>query len=259
MKKLILVVLGAFVANAGFAQRWDMGSSFNYARPIGGMARNIEQGFGITFEGARVLKNAPFTVGLEFAYNAYGRDVSRQQFTFDDGTVTETNVIVTNSFANLMATGKFFLRKEKLLNPYLSGKIGYSWYKTNLVIEDPEDEDGCKPLDSDKLLVDGTFLASGGAGVRLDFNAVFKNMKTNTLFFDVSAHLTQGGTVEYMNVHNHSSPAQQTPDSDVTARFINNRTQIVHEHHVGHVYSSLVEMMEYRIGVVFRPSCGSAQ
>jgi len=171
--------------------------------------------------------------------------------------VTETNVIVTNSFANLMATGKFFLRKDKLLNPYLSGKLGYSWYKTNLVIEDPEDEDGCKPLDSDKLLVDGTFLASGGAGIRLDFSAVFKKMNTNTLFFDLSAHLTQGGTVEYMNVHKHTSN-QPAPESDVTARFINNRTQIVHEHHVGHVYSSAVEMMEYRIGVVFRPSCRRA-
>ena len=259
MKKLILLILGAFVANAVFAQRWDMGSSFNYARPIGGMARNIEQGFGITFEGARVLKNAPFTIGAEFAYNAYGRDVSRQQFTFDDGTVTETNVIVTNSFANLMATGKFFLRKDKLFTPYLSGKVGYSWYKTNLVIEDPEDEDGCKPLDSDKLLVDGTFLASGGAGARLDFSALFKKMGSNTLFFDFSAHLTQGGTVDYMNVHNHPNPTHQTPDSDVTARFINNRTQVVHEHHVGHVYSSLVEMMEYRFGVVFRPSCRSTQ
>src|SRR6186713_1656068 len=115
MKKLILVVLGAFFANAVFAQRWDMGSSFNYARPISGMARNIDQGFGITFEGARVMKTAPFTVGLEFAYNAYGRDVSRQQFTFDDGTVTETNVIVTNSFANRQIIESIPQRKSRVL------------------------------------------------------------------------------------------------------------------------------------------------
>ena len=76
------------------------------------------------------------------------------------------------------------------------------------------------------------------------------------MFFDLSAHMTQGGTVDYMNVHKHSQPTTQTPESDVTARFINNRTQVVHEHHVGHVYSSMVEMMEYRVGAVFRLSCG---
>ena len=179
MKKLILVIVGALIGNAVLAQRFDLGSSFNYAKPIGGMAHNIDQGFGITLEGAWLPKAAPFSIGAEFAYNGYGQETTRQQFEFDDGTVTETNVIVTNTFSNLFITGKFFLRKEKLVIPYLSAKAGYSWYKTNLVIEDPEDQDGCHPLDSDKLLVDGTFTASGGAGVRLDFSALFKKMDSN--------------------------------------------------------------------------------
>ena len=253
MKKLLLIIVVALVANAACAQRFDLGSNFNYAKHIGGMVYHIDQGFGITLEAAWLPKTAPFSVGIEFAYNGYGQETTRQTFTFDDGTVTETDVIVTNTFSNLYATGKYFLRNGKLINPYLSAKAGYSWYKTNLVIEDPEDEDGCKPLDSDKLLVDGTFTVSGGAGVRVDFSSLFKRTPANTLFFDLSAHITQGGTVEYMNVHEHSAP-NQTPDSDVTTRFINNRTQVVHEHHVGHVYSSLAEMMEYRLGVVFRPS-----
>lgn len=252
MKKLILMVCGAALASASFGQRWDMGANFNYSRPTGGMSRNIEQGFGITFEGARVLKNVPFSVGAEFSYNGYGYDKTRQQYTFDDGSVTDTNVIVTNSFSNLFLTGKFFLRKEKLINPYLSAKMGYSWYRTTLTIEDPEDEDGCRPLESDRLLRDGTFTASGGGGIRVDFSSVFKKVKFNTLFFDLSAHMTQGGTVEYMNVHKSTNHA--TPERDVMARFINNRTQVVHEHHVGHVYSSFAEMMEYRLGVIYRPA-----
>lgn len=254
MKKLILMVLGALLVHAALAQRWDMASSFNYSRPTGGMGRNIEQGFGITFEGARVLKNAPFSVGAEFSYNAYGHEKTRQQYTFDDGSVTETNVIVTNAFSNLMVTGKFFLRNTKLINPYLSGKGGYSWYRTNLTIEDPEDVDGCRPLESERLLTDGTFTASLGGGVRLDISGIFKKMPTSMLFLDLSAHMTEGGTVEYMNVHEQSTHG--SPDRDVMARFINNNTQVVHEHHVGHVYSSRVEMVEYRFGIVYRPMCG---
>lgn len=251
MKKVLLILWSSLIVHSVCGQQWDMGSSFNYARPNGGMGRNIEQGFGITLEGARVLKNAPFTVGAEFSYNAYGHEKTRQQYTFDDGSVTETNVIVTNAFSNLFLTGKFFLRNSKLINPYLSGKMGYSWYRTNLTIEDPEDVDGCQPLESDRLLTDGTFTASGGGGVRVDFSGVFKKVRSNMLFFDLSVHTTQGGNVEYMNVHRQNNHG--TPERDVMARFINNRTQVVHEHHVGHVYTSDVEMMEYRFGVVYRP------
>ena len=250
MKKLIFIAIVVICMSDAFGQRWDLGSSFNYARPVGSMARNIDNGFGITLEGARILKNVPFSIGAELAYNAYGYDKTRQQYTFDDGSVTDTYVVVTNSFTNLLVTGKFFLRNTKLINPYLSGKLGYSWYRTLLTIEDPEDEDGCHPLESDKLLKDGTFVASGGAGVRADFSSVFRKMKSNTLFLDLSVHMTQGGTVQYMNV---DKPSQQTPDSDVMVKFINPKTQVIHEHHVGNIYSSLVEMIEYRFGVVFRP------
>lgn len=252
MKKLILIILGGIIVTPVFAQRWDLGTSFNYTKPMGGMARNINQGFGITLEGARLLRNAPFAIGAELSYNGYGHDKTRQRYTFDDGSVTETNVVVNNTFTNVMITGKFFMRKQKLVNPYASTKAGYSWYTTNLTIEDPEDVDGCQPLESDHLLRDGTFAASVGIGMRLDFTLLFKKMRTNTLFFDFSAHMTQGGTVKYMNVDHHGST--HSPDSDVTARFINNRTQVIHEHHVGYVYNNLVEMMDYRFGVVYRPS-----
>jgi hypothetical protein len=73
------------------------------------------------------------------------------------------------------------------------------------------------------------------------------------LFLDLNAHLTQGGQVDYMSVdkkHNSS-----TAVSDVKAKFINTQTQVIHEHHVGNVYSSLAEMTEYRFGIAFRPMC----
>jgi hypothetical protein len=34
----------------------------------------------------------------------------------------------------------------------------------------------------------------------------------------------------------------------VTAEFINTQTMIVHEHHVGHLYQSPVQMTELRVG-----------
>ena len=47
-------------------------------------------------------------------------------------------------------------------------------------------------------------------------------------------------------------PAQPMPHHDVMARFINTQTQVVHEHHVGYVYSNVLSMVEYRLGVIYR-------
>jgi hypothetical protein len=85
----------------------------------------------------------------------------------------------------------------------------------------------------------------------VDFSALFKKMNEQTFYFDLSIHTSQGGTIRYMNV-NHD-PSQPMPERDVMAKFINTQTQVIHEHHVGYVYTSLVNMVEYRLGVVCRP------
>jgi hypothetical protein len=188
---------------------------------------------------------------MEFGVASYGSQRTRQQYTFDDGAVTETDVVVRNNIYNLNLTGKYFLRNNKKVNPYVSGKLGWTWFTTNLIIEDPEDETSCHPLESDILSRDNTYVASGGAGVRVDFSSLFKKMNEQTFYFDFSVHSTQGGTIEYMNV-NHD-PSQPTPEKDVVAKFINTQTQVIHEHHVGYVYNSLVNVVEYRLGVICRP------
>jgi uncharacterized protein YdeI (BOF family) len=250
MKKSILALTALLISGVIMAQQWELGTNFQYIKPLGNMSTTIKQGFGGTLEGAYNFKK-PFSLGMEVSYTNYGHQEQRQQYTFDDGSITETNVIVDNYFVNLNFTGKYFLRNTKLVNPYLSGKLGYSWYRTALTIEDPDDQYSCHPIESDILAKDGTFIATGGAGVRVDFSSVFKNMVSNSFFLDVSAHMTQGGTVRYMNVDHHPVT---TPERDVMAKFINTQTEVIHEHHVGYLYTSLVNMMQYRLGVIFKPA-----
>lgn len=250
MKTLRIYVIMMLSSVTALAQNWELGSNFILSQPVGSMTRTMNNAFGINFGAARNFKS-PFSVGAEFGYSSYGSQRTRQQYTFDDGSVTETDVVVRNNIYNFHLTGKYFLRNNKKVNPYVSGKLGWTWFTTNLVIEDPEDEDSCHPLDSDVLSKDNTYVASGGAGVRVDFSALFKRMNEQTFYFDLSIHTSQGGTIRYMNV-NHD-PSQPMPEKDVMAKFINTQTQVIHEHHVGYVYTSLVNMVEYRLGVVCRP------
>lgn len=251
MKTRIPLFFMLFAGHFISAQTFELGTNMNLSQPMGIMARNMNNSFGLTLEAARKFKT-PFSAGIELAFGNYGHQTTRQQYAFDDGSVTETDVNVGNNITTLYLTGKHFLRQGKDINPYLSGKAGWTWFTTRLTIEDPEDESGCHPLESDILSRDNTYTFSGGAGVRIDLQTIFKKSVEQRVFLDVSIHGTHGGIVEYMNVENHSHHSS-APAQDVIAKFINTQTQVVHEHHVGYVYSSVMNMVEYRLGVVFRP------
>jgi len=248
MKKTILIIIASSAVLTMNAQG-EFGFAFQYVKPRGGMSETINNGFGFTLEAAHNF-DRPFSAGLEFSYNNYGYSRTKQQYTFDDGSVTDTYVNVDNYFLNLNTTGRWFLRNGKTINPYLSAKLGYSWYRTSLNIEDPEDETACEPLESHILSKDGTVISSGGAGVRIDLGTFLNSVEPGKLFIDMNAHLVQGGRVKYMNADH---DPDDHPDSDVTAQFINRQTQVVHEHHVGYVYSSFANMMEYRFSIILRP------
>jgi opacity protein-like surface antigen len=249
MKALIVFITGIISGIAGMAQTWEFGSDFALTQPVAGMNKSMNNAFGMSFNMAKRF-DAPFAVGLEGSINNYGSNTTRQAYEFDDGSVTETNVRVSHDLFTLQLTGKYFLRNGKNISPYVSGKIGLTWFQTNLTIEDPEDEFSCEPLESDILSSDHTYLASGGAGVRVDFNSFFRKMETGKFYLDLSVHSSQGGAVRYMN--SEVDPSQPKFEDHVMAEFINTQSQVIHEHHVGYVYSSLVNTVDYRLGVIFR-------
>lgn len=253
MKFLRLSALLMVVTVASFAQKWEFGSDLTFAQPNAGMKRDMNNAFGLTLDIARTTKNSPFTLGAEFGYSNYGTQNSMQEYTFDDGTTTETNVHVSNDIYNLHLTAKYFLRRNKNFNPYVSAKAGWSWFKTNLTIDDPDDVDGCTPLENDVLQKDNTYSVSGGVGARIDFKTFFRNVEREHFYFDLSVHAIQGGRLSYMNVKEDPSQPQPAQSDVVMGRFLNARTQVIHEHHVGYVYSNFLNMVEYRLGVIFRP------
>lgn len=245
MKRTILSMIACLGVLGSFAQG-EFGFGLQYINPRGAMSNTIRGAGGLTLSAAHNFEK-PFAAGMQFAYNSYGHSRTKQQYTFDDGSVTDTYVNIANYFLSLNLDGKMFLRNGKNINPYIGGKLGYAWYKTSLTIEDPEDETACEPLESHILSKDGTLIATGGGGVRIDMSSIFGSVEKGRFYFDFNAYLTSGGRVKYMNVDHHP---QKTPDRDVMAKFINNQTQVVHEHHVGYQYSALLNQMEYQFAFI---------
>ncbi len=256
MKKSLFAVFFLISLNPAFGQ-WTPEWSFGYAysSPSGKMKQNIKQGNGVILDFHLLSPGKKFSLGADFNYSIYGYDQSRQQYMFSDGTTADMDINVTNSFLNLMAAGRYYLLTDKKILPYVEGKAGYSWFRTNLNIYDPDDFDSCKPIEKDILQKDGTIIYSFGGGLRYDLAPLFKKIGKNQLFVNLSANYTQGGMVNYMNtdapaMHHGSSPPNRT--GDVEASFINTQTQVIHKHHVGYVYTSYAQMMDYRLTFTFR-------
>lgn len=233
------------------AQKWhnEWGLYYAYSNPSGAMGNIIQQGHGGNVYYGWVNPGGRVAVGLDLSLSLYGHDKSRQEYQMDDGTFAPMDVIVTNTFLNIMVYARWYLTNEGMLRPYLVGKLGYTRFNTDLNIYDPDEWDHCKPLDHDVLYNDGTFAAAAGAGVKIDLASVFRKLQTAKFYFDANINFVQGGDVRYMNADANPGHHKPAPDvGHVTAEFINTQTQIVHEHHVGHLYQSAVQMTEIRVG-----------
>jgi hypothetical protein len=250
MKHLITpaLLLSAFTI-MGQSNR-EIGLGYTYMAPAGQMQHNIQRGHGFTMDYYIVPNAGRFGIGAEFNYTLYGYSKTRQLYSFDDGTQADMDIVVNNSITTFMLGGRYYLRDASLLRPYVNLKAGYSIFTTDLNIYDPSDWDNCEPIDTELLIKDGTLVASAGAGVQYDLSGLFKRMRSDLLVLNLSVNLTMGGRVNYMNT---DAPTHHHPStSDVTARFINTQTQIVHDHHVGYVYTSYAEMVDMRAGLVLR-------
>jgi hypothetical protein len=247
--KNLFTPLFAIILVSGFAQlnstEWGMG--YIFSAPQGSMKENMKQAHGGYLDFYFMPVEKRYSIGMELSINTYGRNKSEQTYTFEDGSTAPMDIIVSNNFYNMLVGGRYFLSTGKV-QPFVSGKLGFGLYATSLNVYDPNDFDHCEPVDSDVLKRDGTMVFGAGGGIRWE---MLPKKAPGRFFLNLSATYTSGGKVDYMNAdapsHSHSGHT-----SDVYMKFLNTQTQVVHEHHVGNVYTSLVELMDFRLGMTMK-------
>jgi hypothetical protein len=127
MKKTLTVLILLVCVHTGFAQwtrEWSMG--YVFTSPTGKMNQTINQGHGIALDFHMLAPSQKYSLGVDFNASIYGYDKSSQEYMFPDGTTAQMDVDVTNTFSNLMASGRYNLITGKSLTPYVSAKAGYA-------------------------------------------------------------------------------------------------------------------------------------
>jgi len=250
-------LLSFFILFAGFAhaQQWlgEGSLGYVYASPQGGMGTIIRQGHGANFSVYGVTPGRRWGFGVDVNIVSYGTQDEMKQFTFDDGTTADMEVRVNNYFTHVMLAAKYYPITTSIAQPYLVAKAGYSPFATRLSIFDPEDDDHCAPVETEILKRDGSIVGALGAGVQFDLSTFFKKWQSGKYFLEGTANYIYGGRVQYMNVDaRHMNAAPVNPGRDVHAQFVDTRTQLVHEHHVGYIYQDRIEMFDVRLQLTMR-------
>jgi hypothetical protein len=223
---------------------------YNFARPVGEQGKHITQMHGAVISFDVKLKNAPFYVSPEIGLNIYGLKTLEQELPFDNGYVTKTNVNYNTSMNTYGVALRFQPSTGKNFQPFLAVRTGVLHYYSNMTIEDPEDPLGCRALEKKVLVKDLTWMASGGAGFRLDGKAF--SGKESRIMLDFGAFYTYGGEAEYLKMSNSHDHSADPKSQDYYVKFEHIPSGDVHEHALGRIYRTATQLLEFRLGVQFK-------
>jgi hypothetical protein len=236
-----------------------LGFGFVHTRPTGPMQQQIAFGNGAQLKLMYELAQTRFSLGLEAGINIYGQKTSRQFYYFNDGSSVETDVTIQSHFSNFALVGRWELVERKVFTPFFLAKMGYHDFRTNLNIADPEDDDNCRPLENTDLFKDKALSIASGVGLSMNLGK-WLNLYEDKMRVDFTALLTRGGQVRYMNVnippsnpddHRHS-PRAQSDAVPYYSKFINVRSRVEHEHHVGDVYQNPIRFFDFSVTLLYR-------
>ena len=253
MKYFILSFACLFSLNAH--SQFEVGSAYTLGIPLQKMGSYLQPAHQFTMQGnynLRISKLKNLWVGLEIGAGMYGNKTINQHFKFSDGSVTSTDVRYTNSVEFINTAVRYDIPVKGKVTPYATAKAGYINLSTNINIEDPDDPDGCTPLEHKRVFQDNTITYSYGAGVRV--NVCKAGGDRYQLDFAVSN--TYGGKLNYINVkdlgkHQHE-PDPESSAKPLNAKFINVNTQNVHEHQLAEVYNSSFRMLQIKLGFIVK-------
>lgn len=259
-KKVFLVAIIMIVSQQGYGQETlpvsktiDMYAGYEMGLPVsGGNLSKIGSTHGFNMGFAVKPKKLPIWIGGHLGIGFYYFDSKPQTYKFTDGSVTETTVDISSTVLNYqLLFGYDFLRNNSSkLEPYANLMLGGAKFSSYYYINNPNDPDGCEPLEQDVIHSSKTFAITPGLGVR------YFPCNSRNFYANLNVGYSLGGELDFMlptdghdSNHNH---VPQNGEQPFYVDFRNRVTQVVHRHAVGYIYTDVYRMLNIRLTVGFR-------
>jgi Outer membrane protein beta-barrel domain len=263
MNKHLLVLASLVIAvsaNAQSKKSFDIGGAYSLAIPLHEMGENINLTHSISGQiNKRFTNFQQAWIGVQAGLGLYASKSVPQTYYFSN-TVTNTRARFSSNVLNLHVASGLELANQGNVIPYITAKAGLSNFYSSLYIEDPNDIDGCRPLENKSLINDIAFSYGGGVGLRINADKLFKE-KNGNWWIDFSANYLSGGPIDYINtkhLQNHDAGATTPPTEgkgvkqDLNVKFINIQSNEIHEHKVAEVYTTRINQLDLKLGVIYR-------
>jgi hypothetical protein len=171
--------------------------------------------------------------------------------------MSHTHINYSSNTFNANAVVRIDLTRQSLITPYVILKGGMYSFFSNIRVDDPQDTDGCRALESKSILNDNTAALTYGGGLRYQ---IYRDRYTRCggqRYIDFQVTNTRGGTVEYINTkklndHQHATATVSSGDGEevkpLEMKFINVQSKVVHNHKVAEVFKTPLRLLDIRIG-----------
>jgi hypothetical protein len=256
MKKIFTMLMFSWLSSSCVAQ---LAGTVDYvlSLPQQSMANHITAVHQFGISGQYTLPNYLqfLSIGGEIGIGSYANLRVPTTFSFGNGNPTSTYINYNSDVfhANVFATVSW--RNKSAFTPYLTLKTGRYFLESSILVEDPKDIDGCRPLESETLLEDKTHSITYGGGLRFELPSRVLT-HANKHYIDLQVTRTIGGTVDYINTRqlqhvNHQMPVTTQDDGylrPLEMKFINVQSNVVHEHRIAEVYSTPLMLLQIKLG-----------
>jgi hypothetical protein len=226
------------------------------------MSTNVGMGLQFAY---KPLFHVPIAFELKSSTGFYSnRDLS-QTYYFSDSSSTTTNVSYSSYMNKVLFGTKILIGSEfNKIHGYFTPQIGASFMRSKIRINDPKEEDDCKPLEKATTQKYTGFTYGAELGAEIDMRIFLKNIRENKHYLYASASFLNGfGKFEYVNVkymHDHAHGAlpeggttttiTDEDGRDITATFINVSTNSLHDHKIAELYRTNLQYWGFNIGYI---------
>lgn len=256
--RIKLTLFSLLVSIISFSQSGQFGmyipADFPDKNVMPKMSPNV--GFGISGGYSPSARSAYF-FELKASWGSYSMKSLEQTYEFDDGSQTTVDVNYKSSLHKYLFGTKFMLGNSyKTVRGFATPQIGVANFKTNIVINDPQDEDDCQALERKRTQRFAGFVYGGEIGAEIDLSRIFKKIETeNTHKLVLSASYLAGfGMFKYVNIRYMEDEVHDTEvmhdDRDINATFINVSTNSLHEHKIAELYHTPFRFWGFNVGYV---------
>jgi hypothetical protein len=247
MKKVLLsasLVLSISILTN--AQVGYLNLRLNYIYGTGVQAGKLEGGgLGIQYEG---FKNPEAKLGFIISadFNSAGYEEKSIELNFN-GSNAKTKVNYYSSLNKVTGGGIFAPLQGSFVSPYISMQAGVMWYRTKLVVEDPDDPSACDPLETKNVKTSVTPVGNVESGMKVRI----KRKSKKPLFLQAGVGYNIGTKASYIKLGDEPNDETTQP---YTSKF-RMADGSVHQHSIGTMYRTGTSQLVYSLGINFYFDC----